>query len=139
MFAILRWSALPGTSRHHWGTDFDVFDARALPAGTALQLTPAECAPGGVMHPFHCWLDGFLARQKAFFRPYCRDLGAVAPEPWHLSYAPVSRALEGAHSPRLLAWTLAQVPLALAAEVQARLPRLYERYTRVPLCHYPPR
>src|SRR5688572_23302102 len=25
--AILWWSALPGTSRHHWGTDFDVLDA----------------------------------------------------------------------------------------------------------------
>ena len=24
LFAILRWSALPGTSRHHWGTDFDI-------------------------------------------------------------------------------------------------------------------
>lgn len=27
MWTILRWSALPGASRHHWGTDFDVFDA----------------------------------------------------------------------------------------------------------------
>ena len=25
--AILWWSALPGASRHHWGTDFDVMDA----------------------------------------------------------------------------------------------------------------
>ncbi|HEX6397833.1 MAG TPA: M15 family metallopeptidase, partial [Steroidobacteraceae bacterium] len=24
--AILWWSALPGASRHHWGTDFDVMD-----------------------------------------------------------------------------------------------------------------
>ena len=29
--AILRFSALPGASRHHWGTDVDVFDAAALP------------------------------------------------------------------------------------------------------------
>ena len=28
--AVLRWSALPGSSRHHWGTDFDVYDARTL-------------------------------------------------------------------------------------------------------------
>src|SRR5690606_35692518 len=26
IFSILRWSALPGCSRHHWGTDVDVFD-----------------------------------------------------------------------------------------------------------------
>jgi len=29
--AILRWSALPGASRHHWGTDFDLIDAGAVP------------------------------------------------------------------------------------------------------------
>ena len=29
--AILLWSALPGASRHHWGTDFDVFDRAAVP------------------------------------------------------------------------------------------------------------
>ncbi len=26
VFAMLRWSALPGASRHHWGTDLDVYD-----------------------------------------------------------------------------------------------------------------
>ncbi len=31
--AILVWSALPGASRHHWGTDCDVIDAAALPPG----------------------------------------------------------------------------------------------------------
>ena len=27
--AILHWSALPGGSRHHWGSDFDIYDAGA--------------------------------------------------------------------------------------------------------------
>lgn len=31
--AILAWSALPGASRHHWGTDLDVIDRAALPSG----------------------------------------------------------------------------------------------------------
>lgn len=137
--ALLRFSALPGGSRHHWGTDFDVYDARALPVGVQLQLSPAECSPGGIMHPFHRWLDRYLAGQRDFFRPYCRDLGGVAPEPWHLSFAPLSRALESALSPALVARALAPVPLALAVEVRAALPQIFERYTRVPLCHYPPR
>ena len=34
LHAILRWSALPGTSRHHWGTDLDIYDPDCLPAGT---------------------------------------------------------------------------------------------------------
>ena len=32
---ILLWSALPGGSRHHWGTDVDVFDAAAVAPGNA--------------------------------------------------------------------------------------------------------
>ena len=42
IFAILRWSALPGASRHHWGTDLDVYAPDLLPAGQKLQLIPAE-------------------------------------------------------------------------------------------------
>src|SRR5579859_3847459 len=38
--AILIWSALPGASRHHWGSDFDVIDAAAVPPGFRPQLTP---------------------------------------------------------------------------------------------------
>ncbi len=49
--AILLWSALPGASRHHWGTDMDVIDAAAVPAGAAVQLEPAEYAPGGSLQP----------------------------------------------------------------------------------------
>src|SRR5687767_765059 len=39
--AICWWSALPGASRHHWGTDFDVMDRAALPAGYKFQVVPA--------------------------------------------------------------------------------------------------
>ena len=31
LFAILRWSAIPGFSRHHWGTDLDIYDQNGLP------------------------------------------------------------------------------------------------------------
>ena len=36
--SILRWSALPGGGKHHWGTDFDVYDRGALSDGTVLKL-----------------------------------------------------------------------------------------------------
>ncbi len=87
--AILWWSALPGASRHHWGSDLDVIDRAALPAGEAPQLVPAEFAAGG---PF-TRLDGWLAANMArfgFFRPYVAERGGVSPEPWHLSFAPVA-------------------------------------------------
>ncbi|MBR2075692.1 MAG: M15 family metallopeptidase, partial [Fibrobacter sp.] len=37
MYAILTWSALPGASRHHLGTDLDVVDGRACPEGYEVQ------------------------------------------------------------------------------------------------------
>ena len=45
--AILLWSALPGASRHHWGTDLDLVDRNASEAGYQIKLTPEEFAPGG--------------------------------------------------------------------------------------------
>lgn len=90
LHTILRFSALPGTSRHHWGTDFDVWSPGAVQAGYVLQLTPAEYANGGVFGELSNWLGDLIARDDAegFYRPYDIDRGGVAPEPWHLSYRP---------------------------------------------------
>ncbi|MFN8580799.1 MAG: M15 family metallopeptidase [Gemmatimonadaceae bacterium] len=61
VFAILRWSALPGASRHHWGTDIDVYDAAACPPGYEVELIPAEVDAGGMFAPLHEWLDAQIA------------------------------------------------------------------------------
>jgi len=87
--AILCWSAVPGGSRHHWGTEFDVFDRAAMSPGYRLLLLPEEAAPGGVFHALHQWLDENMAR-FGFYRPYGVYRGGVFPEPWHLSFAPIS-------------------------------------------------
>jgi hypothetical protein len=82
LHAILRYSALPGTSRHHWGTDLDVFDAAAIPEGYQLQLSPEEVAAGGLFDALHCWLDERMAAEQShgFYRPYNVDRGGVALE-----------------------------------------------------------
>ncbi|MCR9185973.1 MAG: M15 family metallopeptidase [Halieaceae bacterium] len=133
--AILRFSALPGTSRHHWGTDLDIYDAAAVPADYAVQLTPAEVAPGGPFDALHRWLDERMAvhASQGFFRPYARDCGGVAPERWHLSYAPLSRELAGRVTARALeeCWDCDREPLVLRAEVEAELPALLARYVAV--------
>ena len=94
--AVLRWSALPGTSRHHWGSDFDIYDANAMPEGYQIQLTTDECEGEGVFAPMHEWLSGVFIkwqeRSKGFYRPYAIDRGGVSPEPWHISYAPISNS-----------------------------------------------
>jgi LAS superfamily LD-carboxypeptidase LdcB len=90
--AILHWSALPGASRHHWGTECDIYDAKAIPLDYQLQLQPAEYVSGGWFSPMMEWLCAYLARSDApdFYRPYSQDTGGVAPEPWHISYRPVA-------------------------------------------------
>lgn len=87
--AILNWSALPGASRHHWGTDIDVWDRGAVPSGYALQLVPAEYRAGGPFAALSAWLDRNM-RRYGFYRPYATGAGGVRPEPWHLSFAPVA-------------------------------------------------
>lgn len=87
--AICWWSALPGASRHHWGTDFDVMDRAALPAGQKFQVVPAEYGPDGPFARLTTWLDAHM-HAFGFFRPYDTDRGGVLPEPWHLSHAAVA-------------------------------------------------
>ena len=55
--AILLWSALPGASRHHWGTDLDLVDANAVSQGMQVRLTGDEFAPGGPFAPLSRWLE----------------------------------------------------------------------------------
>ena len=96
ILSIMRWSALPGMSRHHWGTDIDVIDEASRPKDYQVELTPEEVEAGGMFYPLHAWLDQKILQKQSygFFRPYQKDLGGVAPEMWHISYAPVSLKLE---------------------------------------------
>jgi LAS superfamily LD-carboxypeptidase LdcB len=124
---ILAWSALPGGSRHHWGSDIDVIDGAAIPVGYKVQLVPAEYSPAGIFAKLAGWLDENMAL-FGFFRPYGTDRGGVCPEPWHLSYAPVSMAALEALSLPSLRRALADSDLEGKAEVLARLPEIYTRY-----------
>ncbi|WP_226666126.1 M15 family metallopeptidase [Microbulbifer aggregans] len=142
-FAILRWSALPGGSRHHWGTDFDVIDAAAVPEDYRVQLTPEEVADEGVFGGFHCWLDERIAAGESYglFRPYAEDRGGVAPERWHLSYAPRAREFQELLTPERL---LAQLQtcqqgggLVLADAVCGNMDAIFSRFVTVPESAYP--
>lgn len=81
---ILRYSALPGFSRHHFGTDFDIYAANLLPSGQRLELTAHEYDRGMYFHDFGVWLSSSLER-FGFVRPFT-GLGHCAVEPWHISY-----------------------------------------------------
>ena len=72
--AILCWSAIPGGSRHHWGSDVDVIDAAAVPPGYTVELLPAEYAADGIFGRLSQWLDANM-RRFGFYRPYRTDRG----------------------------------------------------------------
>ncbi|HSC75842.1 MAG TPA: M15 family metallopeptidase [Pseudomonadales bacterium] len=132
LFAILRWSAIPGCSRHHWGTDFDVFDAAAVAPDYAVQLTNDECTGCGPFAALHTWLDGVLQEKEAvFFRPYTEDHGGIAPERWHLSCRPVAARYEALlDEGRLIDWIMTQ-DIALKERIYFHWHDIFHRYVLV--------
>ena len=125
--AILCWSAVPGGSRHHWGSDIDLIDAAAMPEGYQVQLLPSEYAPGGVFERLTAWLDRNMHR-FGFHRPYASDRGGTGVEPWHISYAPVARrAIEDLSLP-VLRRAIAASDLLGKEIVLDRLPEIYTRF-----------
>jgi len=82
--AIMLYSAMPGTSRHHWGTDFDLNSVEP-----EFFLTDE-----GII--IYNWLNK-NAHQYGFFQPYTTK-GEQRPygyeeEPWHWSYFPISNEM----------------------------------------------
>lgn len=125
--AILVWSAVPGASRHHWGSDIDVYDRAAMPPGYRVKLLPEEYAPGGVFERLGDWLNENLERFD-FFRPYDRDRGGVYPEPWHISYAPVATRAQSALTTEVIAAALQDSEVLGKEIVLAKLDEIYQRY-----------
>lgn len=128
LHAILRWSALPGTSRHHWGTDLDIYDPDSLPVGTRLALEPWEYEAGGWFADLGEWLGDHMA-DFGFFLPYAKPLDAaqgVAYEPWHISFAPESG--EQRLDPDALALCLQQADIEGKECILAHLDEILARY-----------
>ncbi len=125
--AILLWSALPGASRHHWGTDVDLIDRSAAAPGYQVQLIPEEFEAGGPFAALAGWLEGNAAR-FGFFRPFRGVRSSVQKEPWHFSFAPVAENARRDLSPQILRAALEAAPLAGREFVLQRLEELHERF-----------
>lgn len=125
--AIMCWSAVPGASRHHWGTELDLIDLATMPEGYRVRLVPAETQPGGVFYGLRCWLDENMARY-GFYRPYSTFRGGVLPEPWHVSYAPASSAALQRLTPALLSEAIRESNMLGKDIVLQKLAHIHERY-----------
>jgi LAS superfamily LD-carboxypeptidase LdcB len=125
--AILLWSALPGASRHHWGTDLDLIDTRAVAPGYRVKLTREEFAPSGPFARLAGWLEEHAPR-FGFFRPYRGIRSGVQPEPWHFSFAPTAEKARRSLTAGILHDALAQAPLLGKEMVLPRIEELHARY-----------
>jgi hypothetical protein len=76
---ILEYSSMPGTSRHHWGTDIDI---------NTLNNLYYEKGDGKIIYQ---WLT-VNASKYGFDQPYTHDrLDGYNEEKWHWSFTPLSK------------------------------------------------
>ena len=129
--SIMRYSALPGTSRHHWGTDLDLYDGAAMPEDYRLQLVPSEYAAGGIFSKLNLWLTQ-NAQDFGFDRPYAEDRGGVAPEPWHLSHQEVAQDYANSFDIVEYAALLESSDIQFKQSLLNNLQYLFERYIQIP-------
>lgn len=86
---IIEYSTVPGTSRHHWGTDVDIVDGYRKVEGDV--LVPSKFESGGPYEDFKKWMDE-NANTFDFYLVYTDDAKrkGFKYEPWHYSFAPIS-------------------------------------------------
>lgn len=86
---IIRFSTIPGTSRHHWGTDIDIIDGNFPDEENVLVSEKFE--KDGLFYKVKNWLDN-NSENFGFYLTYTNDKNrkGFEFEPWHYSYKPVS-------------------------------------------------
>ena len=86
---IIRFSTVPGTSRHHWGTDIDIIDGNFPDEENVLVSEKFE--KDGLFYKVKNWLDN-NSKNFGFYLTYTNDKNrkGFEFEPWHYSYKPVS-------------------------------------------------
>lgn len=127
--AIMLWSALPGASRHHWGTDFDVYDHKSVHTHAhKLALVPSEYEGVGPCAALSKWVVN-NASNFGFYLPYAKYVGGVAQEPWHLSYEEVAKGIQDGFVIDELYSQLEQADILGKNLVLKLLPSLVKQYT----------
>ncbi len=86
---IIRFSTIPGTSRHHWGTEIDIIDKNFENEKDLLISKKYE--EGGIFNSLKKWMDK-NSKRFGFYIVYDDDSNrpGFEYEPWHYTYKPVS-------------------------------------------------
>ena len=86
---IIEYSTIPGTSRHHWGTDIDIIDGnKEAPKN---MLNPSNYDENGVYCDLKVWMNK-NAKRFGFYEVYTNNPSrkGFLYEPWHFSYKQIS-------------------------------------------------
>ena len=89
---IIEYSTIPGTSRHHWGTDLDIIHSvNGIPNDP---LNEKHFNKGGSMEKFKEWLDQ-NSEKFGFYLVYTNNpkRKGFKYEPWHFTYKPLSQKM----------------------------------------------
>ncbi len=89
---IIEYSTIPGTSRHHWGTDIDIIDANSIRPQHV--LNEEHFNEKGPFYKLKEWLNSH-AHSYGFYEVYTNNpiRKGFKYEPWHYSYAPISKPM----------------------------------------------
>ena len=87
---IIEYSSIPGTSRHHWGTDIDIIDNNFKPEGDV--LLSEKFYNDGPYVKLKKWLDK-NSEKFGFYLVYTKNnkRSGFKHEPWHYSFKPISK------------------------------------------------
>jgi LAS superfamily LD-carboxypeptidase LdcB len=128
LHAIMTWSALPGGSRHHWGTDLDVYDQKRVEqSGNKFELVCSEYEHTGPCAALADWLNQH-AITYGFIRPYSRYSGGIATEPWHLSYQPIAEQIISQLNQELLMDNLKASGILGLESISENISEIYQRF-----------
>ncbi len=86
---IIEYSTIPGTSRHHWGTDLDIIDANVKQPSNVLNTKHFNSL--GPFCKLKEWMDT-NAGKYGFYLVYTarENRKGFKYEPWHYTYKPLS-------------------------------------------------
>ena len=89
---IIEYSTIPGTSRHHWGTEIDIIDGSKPRVGDV--LVEEKFHANGPYVKLKKWMD-FNANDYGFYLVYTNDHNRKGfnYEPWHYSFKELSKPM----------------------------------------------
>jgi len=88
----IRYTAIPGSSRHHWGTEIDVVNGSIKTS--RYPLNTKNFHGYGIYKSFREWMDS-NAHKFGFYQVYTNDhqRRGFKYEPWHYSFAELAKPM----------------------------------------------